>query len=120
MCDGAGRAFGPELTGVARKYPPAQLLEQIVVPSKIIAPEFKTTTITLRDDTELSGFVRGRTATELVLRDETLAEHRLKLADVKDTRESALSAMPEGLLASLTAQEAADLLAYLTASGAAR
>ena len=45
-------------------------------------------------------------------------EAMLKLADVKDTRESALSAMPEGLLSSLTAQEAADLLDYLCSADA--
>ena len=114
-CKGAGRAFGPDLTGISRKYSRAQVLEQILYPSRIIAPEHRTTIITLRDDSEISGFVLKRTATELILRDEQLTEHKLKLTDLKDTRESALSAMPEGLLSSLTAQEAADLLEYLCA-----
>jgi putative heme-binding domain-containing protein len=113
---GAGRAFGPDLTGIIRKYPRAQLLEQILAPSKIIAPEYKSIQMTLRDDTELTGFVLKRSPTELVLRDETLAERLVKLSDVKETRESALSAMPEGLLAPLTAQEAADLLEYLSST----
>jgi len=42
-------------------------------------------------------------------------DHQMKLSEVKTSRESALSAMPEGLLAPLTAQEAADLLEYLHA-----
>jgi len=113
ICKGAGRAFGPELTGISRKYSRAQVIEQILYPSRIIAPEHRTTIVTLRDDSEISGFVLKRTATELILRDEQLTEHKLTLADLKDTRESALSAMPEGLLSSLTAQEAADLLEYL-------
>jgi putative heme-binding domain-containing protein len=114
ICDGAGRAFGPDLTGIATKYSRNQLLEQILAPSKIIAPEFKTANILLRDDTEVSGFVLKATAAELVLRDETLSDRHVKLSDVKERRESALSAMPEGLLAPLTAQEAADLLEYLS------
>ena len=89
------------------------MLDQILYPSKVIAPEYKTTIVTLRDDTELSGFVLQRTGTELTLRDETLVEHHLKLSEVKDSRESTISAMPEGLLAPMTAQEAADLLEYL-------
>jgi putative heme-binding domain-containing protein len=105
--------------GIGIKYPRAQLLEQILFPSRVVAPEHKTTTVTLRDDTELNGFVLMRTAMELVLRDETLTEHTVKLADVKETRESTLSAMPEGLLAPLTAQEAADLLEYLASNKAA-
>lgn len=115
ICNGAGRAFGPDLTGIGRKYTRAVLLEQILFPSRIVAPEHKTTTVTLRDDTELNGFVLRRTTSELVLRDETLIEHTVKLSDLKETRESTLSAMPEGLLAALTAQEAADLLEYLGA-----
>jgi putative heme-binding domain-containing protein len=119
VCNGAGRAFGPDLTGIARKYPRAQLLEQILAPSKIIVPEYKTTIVTLRNDTEISGFVLKRSAQELVLRDENLTEHQLKISDLKETREASLSAMPEGLLAPLTAQEAADLLDYLWANPAA-
>jgi putative heme-binding domain-containing protein len=112
-CKGAGRAFGPDLTGICQKYSRAQVLEQILYPSRNIAPEHRTTIVTLRDDSEITGFVLKRTSTELILRDENLTEHKLKLPDLKDTRESALSAMPEGLLSSLTAQEAADLLEYL-------
>ena len=113
VCQGEGRAFGPELAGLIRKYDRVQALDQMVNPSRIIAPEFKTTSVTLRDGSEFSGFILKRTADELVLRDETLAEHRLALAQVKESRESLLSAMPEGLLATMTAQEAADLLEFM-------
>jgi putative heme-binding domain-containing protein len=115
-CAGTGRAFGPDLTGIGKKYDRAQLLDHILSPSKFIAPEFKTVSLALRDGTELSGFVLQRTAAELVLRDETLKEHTLKLSDVKEQHESTLSAMPEGLLAPLTEQEAADLLEFLASS----
>ena len=115
---GEGRNFGPDLTGAGNKYDRAQLLDSILNPSKLIAPEFKSITVTLRDDTELTGFVLKRNAAEIVLRDETLKEHTLKLSDVKEQRESALSAMPEGLLAPLTPQEAADLLEFLASSKA--
>jgi putative heme-binding domain-containing protein len=116
VCGGAGRAFGPDLTPIAGKYNRAQLLEQILYPSKFIAPEYKTTAVTLRDETEFSGFVLRRTATELVLRDESLIERPVKLSDVKDSHESTLSAMPDGLLTPMTAQEAADLIEYLVSS----
>jgi putative heme-binding domain-containing protein len=91
-------------------------LEHILSPSRIVAPEFKTTMVTLLDDTELIGFVQRQTADEFVLRDESLAEHRIKRNRVRESRESTLSAMPEGLLAPLTAQEAADLLEYICAT----
>jgi putative heme-binding domain-containing protein len=112
-CAGEGRNFGPDLSGLARKYNRTQLLEQILQPSKFIAPEFKTTTLTLSDETELSGFILSRDNDGIVLRDSTLAERRIPAAQVRESRESTLSAMPEGLLAPLTAQEAADLLEFL-------
>jgi hypothetical protein len=71
----------------------------------------------LRDDSEVTGFVLKRTPDELILREETLVERAIKLRDMVASRESTLSAMPEGLLAPLTAQEAADLLAYLHSVG---
>lgn len=113
VCEGGGRGFGPELTGIGRKYSRVQLLEQIRLPSQVIGPEFQTTLVTLRSGEELSGFIHERGAAEIVLRDETLTDHRVNLSDIQATRESAFSAMPEGLLAPLTAQEAADLLEYL-------
>ena len=114
---GQGRAFGPVLDKLSAKYSLAQLLEQILQPSKTIAPEFHTTIITLRDDSERSGFIIQRSPTALVLRDENLIEHRIALSDIKQTHVSNVSAMPEGLFASMTAQEAADLLAFLLSPG---
>jgi putative heme-binding domain-containing protein len=113
LCEKAGRLFGPDLSAIGRKYPRAQLLDQILAPSKTVAPEYTTTVITLQDDTELTGFVLRRTPDELEFRDEMAADRKLKVSEIKETRVSTLSAMPEGLLAPLTAQEAADLLEYL-------
>jgi putative heme-binding domain-containing protein len=116
VCEAVGRPFGPMLTGISRKYSRPQLLEHILQPSKEIAPEFRTVSVTLADNTELTGFVIQRGPSGLILRDETLTDHMLKLGSLKESRNLALSAMPEGLLAPLTAQEAADLLEHLLQS----
>ena len=76
-------------------------------------PIYRTHSVILRDDTELTGFLRKRTTTELLLHLEDGTDKRVPLAQVAATRESALSAMPEGLLTALTAQEVADLLEFL-------
>ena len=110
---GAGRDFGPDLTDIRRKYDRATLLTHITQPNLLVAPEHRTHSVLLRDDTELTGFLKKRTTTELLLRLEDGTERRVPLAQIASTRPSALSAMPEGLLAALTAQEAADLLAFL-------
>jgi putative heme-binding domain-containing protein len=111
--EGRGRAFGPDLRGIGRKYQRPELLQQIVSPSQTIAPEFRSITVTLKDGTDYTGFILRKTATDLVLKDSALVEHPLAMAQIAESRESTLSAMAEGLLAPLTAQEAADLLEYL-------
>ena len=113
VAGGAGRSFGPELAGLARRFSRTQLLDQILYPSKIVAPEFKTVNVTLKDGSEPGGFVVRRDATHLVLREELTGERRIALSEIASLRESTLSAMPEGLLAPLTAGEAADLIAFL-------
>ncbi|NBR85646.1 MAG: hypothetical protein EB141_08425 [Verrucomicrobia bacterium] len=110
---GEGRDFGPDLTDIRRKYDRATLLTHIRQPNLLVAPEHRTHSVILRDDTELTGFLKKRTATELLLKLEDGTERRVPMAQVASTRESALSAMPEGLLAALTAQEVADLLEFL-------
>ncbi len=111
--DGVGRAFGPELKGLATKYGRSALLDQILNPSTIVAPEFRSVTVTLRDESERVGFVIRRTTDAVVLKEESLMETTLRAVDIQELRASTLSAMPEGMLAPLTAQEAADLLEYL-------
>lgn len=110
---GAGRDYGPDLTDIARKYDRAALLTHITQPNLLVAPEHRTHSVILRDDTELTGFLKSRTPTELLLRLEDGTDRRVPAAQVASTRESALSAMPDGLLAALTAQEVADLLEFL-------
>jgi putative heme-binding domain-containing protein len=116
--DGRGRPFGPDLTEIGKKYPRPQLLEQILRPSQQIAPEFRLVSLVLANGDDLSGFVVRRTSDRVFLKDSQLVEHDLPVAEIRESRDLELSAMPEGLLATLTAQEAADLLAYLaTAPG---
>ncbi len=111
---GKGRNYGPELTDVHRKYPKAaEVLEQVVNPSKQVAPEFQLHLIETRAGESLSGFVSDKAAGGLKLRVETGEQMTLPAAQIASDSAVPGSAMPEGLLANLTAQEAADLLAYL-------
>lgn len=110
---GQGRAFGPDLTDLKRRYSRVQMLEHMVRPSSFIAPEFKSWSFSMKDGAEFSGVVMKRSADETLLRDANGMEHHLRAGDIESSTQSALSAMPEGLLAPLTAQEAADLLEFL-------
>jgi putative heme-binding domain-containing protein len=108
---------GPELLGadlskIGGKYNRTQILESLLEPSKFVDPKYQAVIVRKKDGDVLSGIVLSRTEQELVLRDAE-KEIRLKAADVQKTVPQSNSMMPDGLLQHLTAQEAADLVAYL-------
>ncbi len=110
-----GTDFGPDLSHIAAKYQRPALLEQILAPSKIIEPAWQLATLTLTSGEMLAGFIADRTETELTLRMAGGTTKKVSPKEIAKTEFARISAMPEGMLQSLTAQEAADLLAFLGA-----
>jgi putative heme-binding domain-containing protein len=109
----AGRAFGPSFAAI--KKGKEEILDSILEPSREVAPEFVLYTVETGEDEVLSGMIVKRTVDEMVVRDATGTDHVLPSAKVKSSRPQQLSAMPEGLLAGLSAQEVADLIAAIIA-----
>jgi putative heme-binding domain-containing protein len=111
---GQGQSFGPDLSQVGTKYDRAKLLEQILEPSKIIDPQFVTHIARTAKGEDHVGLLVKRDDREVVLKDPQLKkEIRLPAGDVKRLVPQQTSAMPDGLLGGLTAQQAADLLEFL-------
>jgi putative heme-binding domain-containing protein len=109
-----GKSFGPNLDGIASKYDRSGLLDQIRWPSRKVAPEFALHQIETRDGLQYGGFVVSKDAQNLRLQTEGTAVVTLPIDTVVTDTVSPVSAMPEGLLDALTAQEVADLLTYLS------
>jgi putative heme-binding domain-containing protein len=103
---------GPDLSKIAEKNTRAQLLESILEPSKKNDPKYVASILQTKSGEVLSGIVVSKTETELVLRDAD-KETRIQMSRVARIVPQEKSLMPEGLLQHLTAQEAADLIAYL-------
>jgi putative heme-binding domain-containing protein len=110
---GQGRDFGPDLSQVGTRLTKAQLLESLLAPSKVLSPGYSTTLITLKDSTVHTGFILSESEKELTLKLATTQSLVLPKAQIQQQQILPTSLMPEGLLQSLTAQEAADLLEYL-------
>jgi putative heme-binding domain-containing protein len=110
----SGGKVGPELTQIGKKYSRAELLENILEPSKKIEPAFVTHVIETDDGRFYTGVIVARTAKEVVLRDAADKEQRIPTARISNTLPQPKSLMPEQLLRDLTAQQAADLLEYLS------
>lgn len=110
---GTGRDFGPDLSQVGTRLNKEQLLESILHPSKTIAPGYAAYTATLKDGTQQLGFMLKQSKDEITLKLATGQSLTLPTKDTASLTALPASLMPEGLLQSLTAQEAADLLSYL-------
>lgn len=108
-----GRELGPDLSHIGSKYDRAQILDNILFPSKVIDPNFTTYQLDTKSELSFSGFLVKKTEDEVVLKDTNAQEIRVAAKDVKSLKPQQISAMPELLLQSMTAQDVADLLEFL-------
>jgi putative heme-binding domain-containing protein len=109
----AGVDFGPDLTHISTKYNRNALLEQILHPSKVIDPAWHLAAITLQNDEAVSGFVSSTTDSELTVKLPGGAHRVISKSAIKRNEAQRVSLMPEGLLESLSKEEAGDLLQFL-------
>jgi putative heme-binding domain-containing protein len=108
-----GNDVGPDLTRIGKKYDPRRLLESILEPSKNIDPQFATWLIETVDGKVHSGLLVDKDEDTVVLKDAQNKQHRLPRERIDGMYPQRKSLMPDLLLRDLTAQQAADLLAYL-------
>ena len=110
---GFGKRLGPDLTTIGKKYERAALLETILDPSKAIAHEYVTYIVETDDGQSYTGFVE-KNEKFVTVRTADDKQVRIPAKSVETLAPSPKSMMPELVLRDVTAQDAADLLAYLT------
>jgi len=110
-----GQGLGPDLTTVSSRFKPADILESIVHPSKVISDQYLSVTVAMADGRVLNGMPAGGDDANLVLLLSDGTKVTLPKADVEEQQKSSVSVMPEGLLNLLTPQEIADMLALFDA-----
>ncbi len=110
-----GAAVGPELTSVGRKYELQEILDNILVPSKVFEPKYASYLIQTIDGRIVSGLLAEQSEQELLLKDANAKDIRVARDDVEVMQMQQKSIMPELLFRDLTEQQAADLLAFLHA-----
>jgi hypothetical protein len=114
---GEGGMGGPELTTAGSRYSPRDLLENILLPSKVINEQYGLLIYTKTDGTTLTGRTVNMAGDMLMVatnpNDPGGSEVRFTLGELESTTPSKVSLMPQGLLDTLTRDEILDLLAYL-------
>jgi putative heme-binding domain-containing protein len=118
--NGEGGATGPDLTQVAGRFSLKDLSESIVEPSKVIADQYRASTVTTAGGKFYTGRIIAETKETLTIltdpEDPTkLVE--LKKSEVDEVAPSKVSLMPNNLLKGLNNDEVLDLLAYLLSRG---
>jgi putative heme-binding domain-containing protein len=116
---GEGGSVGPDLVGVGKRLSFHDLVESIVLPSKVIAEGFAASMI----ETKSGEITNGRVVSEddqvvVVLPQTATAEAvTIRKADIRLRELSKVSNMPAGILNTLTESQILDLLAYLISDG---
>lgn len=110
---GQGADIGPDLSQIGRKYERRALLETIMNPSAGIAPEYVPYVVETDDGKVYAGFLSEQTEAHVVLKTIDGLTVQIPRKQVVELVRQEKSLMPELVLKSVTAQDAADLLAYL-------
>ncbi|MEE3285153.1 MAG: sugar dehydrogenase, partial [Planctomycetota bacterium] len=108
-----GKSVGPVLDGIGKKYGRGELLDQILNPSRKIEPKYLTHIVETTAGKVLTGILVRKSEKEVVLRDAKNQQIVIPATDVEELIVQRKSMMPELLLKDMTAQQVADLLAFL-------
>lgn len=114
---GEGGLGGPDLTSASGRYTAADLLENIMSPSKVINEQYGLQIYQLKDGTTFTGRTVNMAGDTVMvstnLNDPGGTEVRFKIQDLERSVPSRISSMPEGLLNTLSHDDILDLIAYI-------
>jgi putative membrane-bound dehydrogenase-like protein len=108
-----GGKVGPDLTKVGEIRNQRDLVEAIAFPSASFVRSYEPVQVVTVDGRQVSGLVREDTPAELVLATAADKEERIARDEIETIRPGTVSVMPQGLDQQLSAQELADVVAFL-------
>jgi putative heme-binding domain-containing protein len=111
----SGGHVGPDITG-ANRADLDYLLQNILYPNAVIPNEYLASTVETKDERVLTGMIKSQDASGITLQ---TANDLVTLprSEIRKIEATAISMMPEGLIANLTEQQTRDLLYYLSRPG---
>jgi putative heme-binding domain-containing protein len=110
---GQGGSVGPDLSTAGVCVKPEDIVESLLWPGRRVKEGYEAVTVATADGRVIQGFKQAATPDEVIVRDPATSDAiRIKRADIEAVREGG-TLMPEGLAASMTSQERADLIRFL-------
>jgi putative heme-binding domain-containing protein len=113
---GAGGQVGPDMTSIGASAQPDYLVESLLIPNKAVKEGYHAMRVVTNDDRVTLGIKVREANGLLVLRTPEDKEVTIPVKDILE-RGEAKSIMPEGMTDTLTKQEFADLVRFLTELG---
>jgi putative membrane-bound dehydrogenase-like protein len=110
---GVGGQVGPDLSVIGKKASRENLYESILYPSKAIADQYLQWKIDKVDGISLSGLIMQETPTSITLRDANAKDTKIDKKDIDTRTKSAVSLMPENIIAYMNEDEMTDMVEYL-------
>jgi putative heme-binding domain-containing protein len=109
--------IGPDLSSISRGLPVDMIVTEVVWPGLNVKEGYEAATVTMKDGAVLTGFKHTETAESIGVRD--MASGMVKNIQRSETREikTGGTVMPDGLTATLSPQQIADLIRYLSELG---
>ena len=112
--EGKGTQLGADLSHIGKKYTPAELLESILEPSKTIDPKYVSYLVETEDGRAFTGLVVQEDADTIVVKSGENKLNYVPMNEVERKIPLQKSLMPELLVRDMTAQDLADLIAFLS------
>ncbi len=112
-----GGSVGPDLNDVGRRLTPEKIVESLLWPSREVAPQYVALVAATTDGRLIQGYKQEETPESLTLRDPSLGTLiKLSKTDIEAVRQQG-TLMPDGLLATLTTEQRAHLVRFVTELG---
>ncbi|WP_298860736.1 PQQ-dependent sugar dehydrogenase [uncultured Gimesia sp.] len=108
-----GKALGPDLTQIGKRLSRAELLENVIQPSKKIDEKYFTYVIETRSGKLYTGVLIKKDKSGLTIKDAKNETLKISHDEIENVVIQKKSIMPDQLLRDLTIEQASHLLAYL-------
>lgn len=111
---GKGGQVGPDLSEIGTKLAKEAIVEAVLEPSAGISVGYETYSVDLKSGDEAYGLLVSDSADEIAIKDAKGIVTHYKKSEVANRRKLKVSLMPTGLQQGMSAQEFADLIAFLS------
>lgn len=111
---GRGGQIGPDLSEIGTKLAKEAIVEAILEPSAGISVGYETYSVDLKSGDEAYGLLVNDASDDIAIKDAKGIVTHYKKSDVLNKRKLKVSLMPTGLQQGMSAQEFADLIAFLS------